>query len=170
MASFPLTTAGNQVLVAMKASDKPHGKFGQESEHSIQWVYAGSSGECSWSKLKYAWLMWTTDPQGPIACITPSTTPHWSHLDGPGQHPEVLCNAIMALISPEFHDCGLKAIKLIKQGREWPNHILISNHDHPSSVVAKSLSTGLLHHIGTQGGTPCTTIYLWVWDPHKIQV
>ena len=31
---------------------------------------------------------------------------------------EVLCNAIMAVISPELYDCGLKAIKLIKQGME----------------------------------------------------
>jgi len=40
------------------------------------------------------------------------------------KHSEVLCNAIMALISPELYDCGLKAIELIKQGREnGQNHI-----------------------------------------------
>jgi len=34
------------------------------------------------------------------------------------QHPEVLCNAIMALIAPELYESGLRAIELIKQGRE----------------------------------------------------
>jgi len=59
----------------------------------------------------------------------------------------------MALISPELYDSGLKAIELIKQGREmakphphqqlWPSHL---------QWVAKSLSTELLHHIEMQGG------------------
>jgi hypothetical protein len=37
------------------------------------------------------------------------------------QHAERLCNAIMALIAPELHDGGLKAIEYIKQGREVAN-------------------------------------------------
>jgi len=40
------------------------------------------------------------------------------------KHSEVLCNVIMALISTELCDSGLKAIELIKQGREMakPHH------------------------------------------------
>ena len=41
------------------------------------------------------------------------------------QHCEVLCNAITALIAPELYDCGLKAINLIKEGREMK-----STHEH----------------------------------------
>jgi len=50
------------------------------------------------------------------------------------------------------------------------NHILISNYGHPSSVVAKSLSTGLLHHIKMQGGALHTMIYSECWDTHKAQL
>jgi len=61
---------------------------------------------------------------------------HWSHLDDQVQHSE--SSAMPSwLYLPELYDSGLKAIELIKQGRKWPNHILISNYGHQSSVVAK---------------------------------
>jgi len=51
------------------------------------------------------------------------------------QHPEVLCNAIMALISLELYDSGLKAIELIKQGREMAK-------PHPHQQLWPSIFSG----------------------------
>src|SRR5467141_2028983 len=51
------------------------------------------------------------------------------------QHSEVLCNAIMALISWDLYDSGLKAIKLIKQGREMAKR-------HPHQQLWPSIFSG----------------------------
>jgi len=51
------------------------------------------------------------------------------------QHSEVLCNSIMALISPELYDSGLKAIELIKQGREMAKR-------HPHQQLWPSIFSG----------------------------
>src|SRR5882724_357985 len=63
------------------------------------------------------------------------------------QHSEVLCNAIMALISPELYNCGLKAIMLIKQGREMAK-------PHPHQQTWPSIFSG------------SQVIFNWVTPPH----
>jgi len=64
------------------------------------------------------------------------------------QHSEVLCNSIMALISPELYDSGLKAIKLIKQGREMAKR-------HPHQQLWPSIFSG------------SQVIVNWVTPPHQ---
>jgi len=64
------------------------------------------------------------------------------------QHSEVLCNAIMALISPELYDSGLKAIELIKQGREMAK-------PHPHQQLWPSIFSG------------SQIIVNWVTPPHR---
>jgi len=64
------------------------------------------------------------------------------------QHPEVLCNAIMALISPELYDSGLRAIELIKQGREMAK-------PHPHQQLWPSIFSG------------CQVIVNRVTPPHR---
>src|SRR5882672_253709 len=51
------------------------------------------------------------------------------------QHSEVLCNAIMALISRELYNSGLNAIELIKQGREMAKR-------HPHQQLWPSIFSG----------------------------
>jgi len=63
------------------------------------------------------------------------------------QHSEVLCNAIMALISRELYDSGLKAIELIKQGREMDKR-------HPHQQLWPSIFSG------------SQVIVNWVTPPH----
>jgi len=51
------------------------------------------------------------------------------------KHSEVLCNAIMAPISPELYDSGLKDIELIKQCREMAK-------PHPHQQLWPSIFSG----------------------------
>jgi len=64
------------------------------------------------------------------------------------QHSEGLCNSIMALISPELYDSGLKAIELIKQGREMAKR-------HPHQQLWPSIFSG------------SQVIVNWVTPPHR---